>query len=94
MNKLLTSAAFGFCVFASSTAFAGEKIVTLAVQNMYCADCPFIVKKSLEGVSGVAKVTVSFKDKTAVVTYDDSKTDVKGLTAATTNAGYPSAPKG
>ena len=43
---------------------------------------------------GVAKVAVSFKDKTAVVTYDDSKTDVKGLTSATTNAGYPSAPKG
>ena len=39
MNKLLTSAAFSLCVFASSTAFAGEKIVTLAVQNMYCPDC-------------------------------------------------------
>ena len=42
---------------------------------------------------GVAKVAVSFKDKTAVVTYDDSKTDVKGLTSATTNAGYPLRPK-
>jgi mercuric ion binding protein len=65
----------------------------LAVKNMYCADCPFIVKKSLEGVPGVAKVTVSYKDKTATVTYDDIKADVRGLTAATTNAGYPSAPK-
>jgi hypothetical protein len=27
------------------------------------------------------------------VTYDDGKTDVPGLIAATTNAGYPSAPK-
>jgi mercuric ion binding protein len=60
---------------------------------MYCADCPFLVKKSLEGVPGVAKVVVFYKDKTAVVTYDDSKADVKELTAATTNAGYPSAPK-
>jgi periplasmic mercuric ion binding protein len=63
------------------------------VQHMYCADCPFIVKKSLEGVPGVAKVTVSYKDKTAMVTYDDSKADVTALTAATTIAGYPSAPK-
>jgi periplasmic mercuric ion binding protein len=44
-------------------------------------------------VAGVKGVTVSYKDKTAIVTYDDSKVDVKALTAATTNAGYPSAPK-
>jgi periplasmic mercuric ion binding protein len=37
---------------------------------------------------------ISCKDKTAVVTYDDSEVDVKALTAATTNAGYPSAPRG
>ena len=42
---------------------------------------------------GVAKVAISYKDKTAIVTYDDSKTDVKTLTDATTSAGYPSAPK-
>jgi periplasmic mercuric ion binding protein len=36
---------------------------------------------------------VSFKDKTAVVTYDDSKADVTALTTATTNAGYPSTPR-
>jgi mercuric ion binding protein len=37
---------------------------------------------------------VSFKTKMATVTYEDGKADVRGLTAATTNAGYPSAPKG
>jgi periplasmic mercuric ion binding protein len=94
MNKTLTYAAFTLCLFASSTAFAGERTITLAVQNMYCDACPLIVRKSLEAVPGVAKVTVSFKDKRAIVTYDDSKANVQGLTAATTNAGYPSAPKG
>ena len=94
MNKLLTTAAFALCLLASSTAFAGERTVTLAVQNMYCDACPLIVRKSLEAVPGVAKVAVSFKDKSAIVTYDDAKTNVNKLTAATTNAGYPSAPKG
>lgn len=94
MNKLLTSAAFAFCLFASSSVSAAEKTVTLAVKNMYCAACPHTVKSSLEAVPGVAKVAVSYKDKTAIVIYDDGKTDVKALTAATTNAGYPSAPKG
>jgi len=41
----------------------------------------------------VTNVVVSYQDKTAVVTYDDAKTELKALTSATTNAGYPSAPK-
>ena len=89
----LTAVVFGFGLLASSSAMAAERTVTLAVKNMFCADCPFIVKKSLEAVPGVAKATVSFKDKTAIVTYDDGKATVKSLTDATTNAGYPSAPK-
>jgi mercuric ion binding protein len=93
MTKLLASVAIVLGVLASSTAFAGEKILTLAVQNMFCDACPLIVRKSLEAVPGVAKAVVSFKDKTAVVTYDDSRTNEKALTAATTKAGYPSAPK-
>jgi len=80
-------------VFASSAAFAAEKTITLAVKNMYCAACPHTVKASLQAVPGVKTVTVSYEDKTAIVTYDDSRTDVKALTAATTDAGYPSAPK-
>jgi mercuric ion binding protein len=93
MSKLLTCAAFAIGVLASSAAFAAERTITLSVKNMYCADCPFIVKKSLERVPGVASATVSYKDKTALVTYDDSKADVTALTTATTKAGYPSAPK-
>ncbi len=94
MTKFLTSVALGLGLLASSAAFAGEKTVTLAVKNMYCAACPHTVKSSLEAVPGVVKATVSYKDKTAVVTYDDTRADVKALTTATTKAGYPSAPKG
>jgi periplasmic mercuric ion binding protein len=93
MSRLVTAATVALSVFGASAALAAEKTITLAVKNMYCADCPFIVKKSLEGVPGVAKATVSYKDKTAIVTYDDSITDLEALTTATTNAGYPSAPK-
>src|SRR5262249_19462282 len=94
MPKIIRYVALAFGLASSSVAFAGEKTVTLAVKNMYCADCPFIVKKSLLGVPGVDKAEVSFRDKTAIVTFDDAKTDINALTAATTNAGYPSAPKG
>jgi len=93
VSKLLTSIALTLCLFASSTAFAAEQTVTLAVKNMYCASCPHTVKASLEAVPGVTKVAVSYKDKAATVTFDDAKTDANALTGATTNAGYPSAPK-
>ena len=93
MSKLVASAAIAVSVLASSTALAAEKTITLAVKNMHCADCPFIVRKSLEAVPGVTKAVVSYKDKTAVVTYDDSRTDVAALTRATTEAGYPSSPR-
>src|SRR5262249_33466332 len=93
MTKRLAYVALALGVLASPTTFAAERTLTLTVQNMYCDACPLIVRRSLEAVSGVAKAVVSFKDKTAIVIYDDSRTDTKALTAATTKAGYPSAPK-
>ncbi len=93
MNKFLAHATFAMSIVASSAAFAADKTLTLAVNNMDCAACPSIVKGSLEAVPGVAKVAVSFKDKTATVIYDDAKADMNQLTSATTKAGYPSAPK-
>ncbi|GGI31730.1 mercury resistance system periplasmic binding protein MerP [Bradyrhizobium guangdongense] len=93
MNKLLALAAFAFGVVASPAAMAADRTITLAVNNMYCAACPSIVKGSLEAVPGVSKVAVSYKDKSATIVYDDAKADVSQLTSATTKAGYPSAPK-
>jgi periplasmic mercuric ion binding protein len=93
MSRMLACVAFGLALLVAPGAFAGERTITLAVQNMYCANCPVVVRKSLEAVPGVARAVVSYKDKTAIVSYEDTKTDVKSLTTATTNAGYLSAPK-
>jgi mercuric ion binding protein len=93
MNNALAHIAFAISIIASPGAMAADRTITLAVQSMDCAACPLIVKASLEGVPGVANVAVSYKDKTATVTYDDAKADVNQLTSATTKAGYPSALK-
>ena len=92
MRKLAIYAAFAASVLASP-AFAAERTVILAVSNMYCAACPHTVKASLQSVPGVKHAVVSYKDKTATITYDDAKADVHALIAATTNAGFPSVPK-
>ncbi len=93
MNKPLAYVALAVSIVASSSVMAGDRTITLAVKNMDCAACPSIVKGSLEAVPGVAKVAVSFKDKSATIIYDDAKVDVNQLTSATTQAGYPSSPK-
>src|SRR5215475_11896292 len=84
MSKILACAAFAVTIVAAPTAMAAERTITLAVENMYCAACPSIVKGSLEAVPGVAEVAVSYKDKTATIVYDDAKADVSQLTSATT----------
>ena len=94
MKKSLSALALIMSVMTAPAVFATERTVTFAIDNMTCASCPYIVKTSMAAVPGVANVTVSFKAKTATVTFDDAKTNVKALTTATTNAGYPSSPKG
>ncbi len=82
-----------FLTLTSMAIFAHQKTVTLQVPTMNCVTCPFTVKKALQNVEGVSKAEVTFKTKLAVVTFDDEKTNIKALTKATTNAGYPSSVK-
>ncbi len=74
-------------------AWAGERTVTFAVDNMTCASCPYIVKTTMAAVPGVANVTVSFEAKTATVTFDVTKTSPEAIAAASMNAGYPAHPR-
>lgn len=92
MRQILAVVALSGTLLFAAHAQAGDRTVTLAVQNMYCTACPFIVKQSLAKVDGVEQVVVSFEAKTATVTYDDQKTTVEALTSATSGAGYPSRP--
>lgn len=69
---------------------AALKTVTLKLRNMYCATCPIIIKRTLERVDGVSKAQVSFRLKTATVSYDPARCTEAKLTAATTEMGFPS----
>lgn len=80
-------------VLSSGVAFAAEQTATLEVKNVGCESCAPIVKRSLSRVPGVSQVTVtegSSDIATATVKFDDAKTNVTALVAATTKAGYPS----
>lgn len=90
MIRALAIVAFAAALLASGAAFAAPRTVILAVDNMYCSACPYIVQQSLAKVPGVENVVVSFEAKTATVTYDDEMTTLTALTKVTAAAGYPS----
>ncbi len=90
MKKPLGAAAIAIAILINGHALAAQRSVTLAVDGMTCASCPYILKQTLARVPGVSDVTVYFKKKKATVTFDDSKTNVAALTTATTNVGFPS----
>ncbi len=90
MKKSLGAAAIAAAILINGHALAAQRSVTLAVDGMTCASCPYIVKQTLAAISGVSTVMVSFREKKATLTFDDGKTTASELTAATANLGFPS----
>ena len=86
--------AFALAVFAGASlnapAGAAERQTVLAVDNMTCAACPYVVRQALKAVAGVRAAEVDFVSRRAVVICDDAVTSTPVLTAATANAGFPS----
>lgn len=87
-RHLLSATALSVVLLASAAAV--ERTVTLAVDGMSCASCPYILRTALQKVPGVASAEVSYLAKTTVVTFDDAKTTVTALTQATNEVGFPS----
>jgi mercuric ion binding protein len=94
MRHLLSSTVLVAVLLASGVVHANQQTVTLAVENMTCASCPFIVRKAMASVPGVTNVDVSYEKKIAVVTFDDAKTTVDAVAQASASAGYPATPVG
>jgi mercuric ion binding protein len=89
MKRFIPAFVLTMGLFGAGTAFAAEQTVTLAVANMTCASCPYIVKQLLTAIPGVTNVAVSFEKKSATVSFDDTQTTADALIGATTKAGYP-----
>jgi mercuric ion binding protein len=93
MTRFAVAAAALAIALSPLAARAAEKTVVLNVDNATCELCPPIVKKTLSRVSGVKTVAMggatAEASAVATVTFDDAKTNVAQLIAASTNAGYP-----
>jgi periplasmic mercuric ion binding protein len=78
-----------FVFVSASTAYSGDnEKATISVLTIQCGMCKKNITKALKNTEGVISVQVEIENKTAVVTYDDSKTNLSILENAITSAGY------
>ena len=91
MNTLFRTALTASALLLASSAFSAERTATLDVDNVSCATCAPIVKRTLSRLPGVSRVVVTEQAGAAIatVTFDDARVTADALTVATTNAGYP-----
>jgi len=73
---------------AVSTTTVANKTVNLDVEGMTCTGCENTIKEAVGKVPGVTEVTAFHTDGLAVVKYDSTKADVKGISDAIIDAGY------
>ncbi len=89
LKALINAFLVALLAVASGAALAMQT-VTLSVPDMSCSTCPIQVRQALSKVRGVSKASASLETKEAVVTYDESKTNVEALMKATADIGFPS----
>ncbi|NVO20995.1 MAG: heavy-metal-associated domain-containing protein [Bacteroidetes bacterium] len=73
---------------ATSAVSVTNKTINLAVDGMTCTGCENTIKEAVGKVAGVSEVTASHTEGLAVVKYDSTKTNVKTISDAITEAGY------
>jgi periplasmic mercuric ion binding protein len=90
MKKHLIGAGLIWMLLGGTAVFAAEQTVKLDIQGMSCPSCPYQVESALKGVDGVISAKASLLKGSAVVKYDDAKTDIAALKKATEDVGFPS----
>jgi copper chaperone CopZ len=65
-----------------------NKTITLAVEGMTCEGCENTVKESIEKLPGIASAIASYKNKTAIVSFDSTQTKTTDISNAIKDAGY------
>ncbi len=92
MKHILLSSALALAAFAPA-AFAEERTVEIAVSELTCPSCSFIVASSMRGVPSVEINDFvdgpEYGQGVYSVTFDDAETSVEGILKAVAANGYP-----
>lgn len=92
MKHILLSSALAIAAFTSA-AFAEERTVEIAVSELTCPSCSFIVASSMRGVPSVQIDDFvdgpEYGQGVYSVTFDDAETSVENIIDAVAANGYP-----
>lgn len=77
-----------FILFGAQEAWAKSQKACFKVEGMTCVTCEITTKIAVKKLDGINDVQVSYKDKGAIVNYDDSKTDPLKIKESIDSTGY------
>ena len=64
------------------------KEIKLKIEGMHCTGCSKRLEKILNNTDGVENAIVSFEEKQAIITYNESQIDLEKLKETIKDAGF------
>ena len=64
------------------------KEIKLKIEGMHCTGCSSRLEKVLNNIDGVESATVSFEKKQAIITYNESQTDIEQIKQIIQDTGF------
>ena len=64
------------------------KEIKLKIEGMHCTGCSIRLEKVLNNTDGVESATVSFEKKQAIITYNESQTDIEQIKQIIQDTGF------
>ena len=64
------------------------KDIKLKIAGMHCTGCSSRLEKVLNNTDGVESATVSFEKKQAIITYNESQTDIEQIKQIIQDTGF------
>ena len=64
------------------------KEIKLKIEGMHCTGCSSRLEKVLNNTDGVESATVSFEKKQAIITYNESQTDIEQINQIIQDTGF------
>ena len=64
------------------------KEIKLKIEGMHCTGCSSRLENVLNNTDGVESAAVSFKEKQAIITYNESQTDIEQIKQVIIDAGF------
>lgn len=64
------------------------KEIKLKIEGMHCTGCSSRLEKVLNNADGVESATVSFEKKQAIITYNETQTDIEQIKQIIQDTGF------